>query len=587
MNGFLARFSASSLPPTGRADRVWRADGVELVAGGAARLVQRGTWVGVVDARLHGTEALSATLSVEAGADRRTTDAACLVAAFAMWGEGAVRQLEGAFAAVLWNQESQTGVAVRDRLGLRPLFRTTGDELAISSSLADLRQLAPDALDVGHTAAFLAGRPGGGRTTFHPAIQRVPAATVATISDRREWTEQTYWTLDARSTFEGRDAAAEAGFLEQFDASVAASLDGDPEVGDSPLGAFLSGGLDSSSIVRTVLHHQPDRVLPTFSILYNRADANETRHLDAVLAQGGVRPHRVDGESLSLLDKLDDDLAAVGEPSAMPNLFLTRTLYAEARAAGLSAVLDGFAGDNVVGHGERRLTELARTLRVHTLVRELRAIARTTNRPRRAMAELARDYVWAPLVQPLTPRQPDVSFAHPDLPGPDRPPRDTWDDRAAHLADLSSPTLSHAFEVAYAVGAAHGIEPRFPFASVPLVKFCLSLPSHQRMRDGLTRSILRRAMRGRLPESVRLRPGKARLATSFADALFVRDADRLRQLVAEDVPAAHDVLDVAALTQAVSRALHHPEDRAELAAPIWRAVVVARWLALTRTRSLA
>ncbi|GAB5537301.1 MAG: asparagine synthase (glutamine-hydrolyzing) [Rubricoccaceae bacterium] len=579
MNGFLARLSTSSLPPSAAGENpVWRADGIELAAAGSARLVMRGPWVGVVEARLANVNSLRAALGVEPNSDRRTADAACVMAAVERWGAEAIHQLEGAFTAVVWNRETRSGFAMRDRLGLRPLFRTMDGELAISSSLVALRPLVSGDLDPEHVARFLAGRIGEGRTTFSASIQRVPAATLATVSERGGWDERTYWQHDASATFQGSDADAETGFLDRFDASVDSTLGGE-------LGAFLSGGLDSSSIVRTALHHQPDRVLPTFSIVYDRADANEARHLNAIIAQGGVDPRRVDGESLSLLGGLDNDLSAVGEPSAMPNLFLTRTLFAEARAAGLSAVLDGFAGDNVVGHGERRLTELATALRIPTLARELRAIARTTNRPRRAMLDLLRDYVLAPLAAPLRSRQPVVSFAHPDMPAPALPPPEVWTDRAAHVTDLTSPLLPHAFEVAYAVGVAHGIEPRFPFASVPLVEFCLSLPSHQRMRDGLTRSILRRAMRGRLPDSVRLRPGKARLATSFTDALFVRDADRLRQLVAEDVPAASDVLDVSALTQAVARAFDHPEARADLAVPIWRAVVVARWLALTRTGS--
>lgn len=572
MNGFLARFSpissVSVLP-----DQTWRGEGVELAVGGAARLVERGPWVAAVEARLAPSGALCQSLRVEPRPDRRAADAACLVAAVARWGEEAVHQLEGAFAAVLWHRDTRTGVAIRDRLGLRPLFRTTGSELAISSSLATLRQLAAGELNTRHVTRFLAGEVGEGRATFVRDIERVPAATRATISSEGRWSERTFWQVDARATFDGSDADAEGEFRERFDAAVAASLGG-------TLGALLSGGLDSSSIVATARQLEPERPLPAFSILYDRPEANETRHLEAVADAAGVQVHRVDGERLSLLDGLAADLAAVGEPFAMPNLFLTRTLYAEAQASGLEAVLDGFAGDNVVGHGERRLVELARSLRWPTLLREVQAIARTTRQPRRAVLEILRDYVLDPLIEPVRSPQRVASFAHPDLPGASvGSGRRVTTDRAAHLADLTSPLLPHAFEVAHAVGAAHGIEPRFPFASVPLVAFCLSLPSDQRLRDGRTRSILRRAMRGRLPESVRLRPDKARLATNFADALFVRDARRLRQLVAEDVPAASDLLDVPALTRAVERALAQPDLRADLALPIWRAVVVARWRA--------
>lgn len=574
MNGFLARLQPSSSLPW-IPEMTWKGDGIELVLGGPARFVERGPWVAAVEARLAHPDTLCATLDVERSPDRRATDAVCLVAAFERWGADAVRHLEGAFAALLWHRETGTGWAVRDRLGLRTLFRTTYDELVIGSSLAAVCEVFSPGMNESRVAAFLAGRWATPRDTFGHGIERVPAATLLSFSAEGRTHEQTYWSLDAGAPFGGRDADAEEGFLDQFDRSVAASLGGE-------LGAFLSGGLDSSSIVVTARQLEPERPLPAFSILYDRPEANETRHLEAVADAAGVDVHRVDGERLSLLDGLDADLAAVGEPFAMPNLFLTRTLYAEAQAAGLEAVLDGFAGDNVVGHGERRLVELARSLRWLTLAREVQAIAHTTRQPRRAGLQVLRDYVLAPLIEPIRSPSPAVTFAHPDLlPPPPLPETGGWTDHAAHVADLSSPLLQHAFEVAYAVGTAHGIEPRFPFASVPLVEFCLSLPSHQRMRDGLTRSILRRAMQGRLPESVRLRPGKARLATNFAEALFVRDAECLRQLVAEDAPLVSDVLDVAALTQAVERALAQPEARARLALPIWRAVMVARWRART------
>ena len=566
MNGFVATV------PAARGSRL-----PTLEAGGPARRVERGGLVAVVDARLDAPEPLRAALGVGAGDDRRASDAAVVAAAFERWGEGAPDRLEGAFAAVVWDREARTALAVRDRLGLRPLFRAAGPDggVLFASSLAALRARLAPALDAAHAAGFLAGDVGDGRTTFARGVERVPSATVVRVAPDGPPSERRYWQLDPGPTFVASDAETEGRFLDLFDASVEAAL------GDAP-GAFLSGGLDSSSIVVTARQLRPDTRVPTFSITYDRPEARETRYLDAVVAQGGLDPHRVDGEALSLLDGLDDDLRAAGEPFAMPNLFLTRSLYAEARAAGVDAVLDGFAGDNVVGHGERRLAELAWALRLPTLAREVRAVTAASPRPRRAALDLVRDYVAAPLVAPMRRARPALSFAHPDLPFVAASPRAFRTDRATHAADLGSPLLAHAFEVAYAVAGAHGVEPRFPFASAPLVAFCLSLPSSQRMRDGVTRSVLRRALSGRLPDLVRDRHGKARLGTSFADALVVRGADRLRQIVHEDVPDASDVLDVAAVQAAHARAVADPAARGDLAVPLWRAAVVARWLALTR-----
>ena len=579
MPGLFAAFGALSRR-SAPGDAAWRAGGVELAASGPARRVEHGPLVAVVDARLEQTDRLDRQLGLGplglGGGDRRAADARRLAAAVGRWGDAAPERLQGAFAAVVWDRDARRALVVRDRLGLRPLYRTAGGALAVASSLSDLGAHAA-ALDRGHLARFLAGAVDA-RSTAVDGVERVPPATVATVADGR-WAERRFWQLDPGPTLVAGDAETEDRFRALFDAAVGEHL------GDAP-GAFLSGGLDSSSIVTTARALRPDVPVPTFSIVYDRAEADERRFLDAVLADDGLSSTRVDGERLSLLDGLDGDLRALGEPSLMPNLFLTRTLYAEARAAGLTAVLDGFAGDNVVGHGDLRLTELARALRLPTFVREVRAAARTTNRPRRAVLDFVRAYALAPLVRSRRPAA-ALTFAHPDLPAVPAPAPRPATDRAAHVAELTSPLLAHAFEVAYAVAAQHGIEPRFPFASAPLVAFCLALPPSQRMRDGTTRSILRRAMRGRLPETVRQRAGKARLGTSFEDALFVRDAARLRQLVYEDAAAAPDVLDVPALQAAYAQAARSPATRGALALPLWRAVAVARWLALRRAGDLA
>ena len=576
MPGLFAAFGASSRPPAS-GDAVWRGEGVELAASGPGRLVERGALVAVVDARLERAADLDRPLDLDTtGDDRRTADARRLAAAVERWGDAAPTHLQGAFAAVVWDRDARRAVVVRDRLGLRPLYRTVGG-LAIASALGDLsKPRGARPLNRDHLGRFLAGQVDA-RSTFRDGTERVPPATVATVV-QEQWAERRFWQLDAGPTFVASDAETESRFRALFDAAVQESL------GDGT-GAFLSGGLDSSSIVTTARALQPDVPIPTFSIVYDRAEADERRYLAAVLADGGLSSVLVDGERLSLLGGLDGDLRALGEPALMPNLFLTRTLYARARGVGIRAVLDGFAGDNVVGHGDLRLSELARALRLPTFAREVRAAARTTNRPRGAILDFVREYALAPLVRSRRP-EPALSFAHPDLPAPPPPARRPSTDRASHADELTSPLLAHAFEVAYAVATQHGVEPRFPFASAPLVAFCLSLPSSQRMRDGTTRSILRRAMRGRLPEVVRQRAGKARLATSFADALFERDAARLRQLAHEDASAASDVLDVPALQAAVARAARAPEARAELALPVWRAVVVARWLALRRSGDL-
>ncbi len=534
------------------------------------RRAQRGPLVAVADLRLDNRSALRAELAVPDG-----DDLDLLLAAYERWADGLAAHLEGPFAYVVWDPREGRVSFARDRLGLRPLYVASGPRgVVIGSSLPRVRQAAPGGVCVEALADHLAGRFDHPHATFVRGIERVPAAHRGAVSvpDGTVWMER-YWALAPDSSHGAiLDGEAEETFREAFDQAVLARL------GETP-GALLSGGLDSSSIVATARSLRPDLPLPTFSIVYDTPAADERRYLDAVAERSGVDPLRVQGEGLSLLAGLDDDLRAVGEPFFTPNLFLTRSLYAEAAARGLGAVLDGFAGDNVVGHGDHWLTELALSLRWPSLWREVRGAARRSSRPRRAVVSLLRQYALDPLATPFRRRVPPPRFLRREWASADRPRDPSYlRDRDLHLADLSGPTLPRAFEVAYTRAAALGIEPRFPFADRRLVEVCLALPPRQRVRDGLTRSILRRAMGDRLPDVLRDRSGKARLGGTFEDALFDRDPDLLRQLVEEDVPAASEYLDVAAVQAAYYEAVQNPETRGAVALPLWRAVTVARWL---------
>ena len=567
MRGFLALLGGDDRH---RTSPTWAAPGVRVEVGDGAAFAQHGPLVAVADLRLDNRAEVRERLGAAPEAD----DAGLLLAAYRAWGPDLVDHLDGPFAFVVWDGRDRRATFARDALGLRPLYRArVGRTLLLGTDLSELRAHVPTDLCAEAVADHLAGTFAHPWRTAFAAVERVPPAhlgvvrpeVVADVRTRR------FWSPDPSRTRRLGDEGAERAFREAFDRSVARRLGGDPA-------AFLSGGLDSSSIVVTAHALRPEAVPPTLSIVYDAPVADERRFVEAVFGVTGARSHRIEGASLSLLGGLDADLNAVGEPFFTPNLFLTRSLYAEAARLGHAAVLDGFAGDSVVFHGEQRLSELAWRLRWPTFLREVRAVAARTSHPRRTALRLVRDYALAPLVR--RPARPGLTFAHPDLPRPEAetlPPRTV---RAAHHAEMAAPFLSRAVEVAHASAASFGVAPRYPFLDRRLVELCLSLPPEQRLRDGLTRSVLRRAMAGRLPDILRDRPGKARLGGLFVEALFDREPETLRRLVHEDAPRAADLLDVRALLTAYERARAHPEARDTVALPLWRAVTLARWRTL-------
>lgn len=573
--GFLARLGGPPLPR--RLATPAEARFQFVVPPGAQRIQagRRGSLTAVADLRLDNRDALRSELAISEGGDL-----GLLLAGYQRWGGDVVDHLDGPFAYVLWDADSGRASFARDRIGLRPLYRADWEGgIVLASSLPLVQQLMPRVVCLDAAQDYLLGRDRQPGKTITEGVERVASAVQGTVrveGERATVTTRRYWSLGPAGTRAAiSDSEAEAAFRDAFDRSVLACL-------DDSTGALLSGGLDSSSIVATARDLRPSRPLPTFSIVYDDPKADERMHLDAIASRAGVDPLRVQGETLSMLTGLDDDLRAVGEPFPTPNLFATRTLYATAAGQGLGAVLDGFAGDNVVGHGDVWLTELALHFRWTAFARELRAAAAHFPRPRRTAWRMARHYALAPLARPFRTPDPRLHFMRRELADGVVPREPTYiRDGDLHRAELSGTELPRAFEIAYARASALGIEPRFPFADRALIELCLALPPRQRVRDGLTRSILRRAMGGRLPDSLRSRSGKARLGDNFKHALFEREPERLRALVFEDVPAASGILDVGAIQDAYRLGLASDEERGRVALPLWRAVSFARWRSLS------
>jgi asparagine synthase (glutamine-hydrolysing) len=152
----------------------------------------------------------------------------------------------------------------------------------------------------------------------------------------------------------------------------------------------------------------------------------------------------------------------------------------------------------------------------------------------------------------------------------------------AHWAGLSGPIWPATLELADRAAAAFGLELRFPFFDRRLIEFCLALPMGQRLDLGWTRVILRRAMRGILPEEVRQRVGKQDLSPNYVRGLRGNDRELLSAALHQQGPLA-GYADLAALRAAYDRFVSNTDRvywRQDCAA-LYRAAVLTRWLKAT------
>lgn len=497
------------------------------------------------DVRLDNRDELISALGLS-DTDRVVGDGELILRAYLKWERACLDHILGDFAFAIWDPRFERLFCGRDHMGMRQLtYCHVPNKLfafATEPQAILMNQDVPHCINEGRIADFLEWLEGIDFTsTFFEGIYHLPPAHCLTL-DAGGLSIQRYWTLEPgpELQLESDEAYANA-FLEVFTEAVSCRLRS-----AGPVGAMLSGGMDSSSIVAVASRllaadgHGP---IDTFSAVGPDPDTCvETRTIDAASKVQGLKTHRVNFAELAsdptALIQLTKD---IDEPFD-GHMTLVRAIYQRAHQAGINVVLDGVAGDLVMGDGNH-IVYLLRNGKLVQALREIRGLARFFGphyRPfRRAVESVLRAFLPAPLRRlgrPIlrtwrncgAPNSNLISaqFAREiDLPqrqaiyasqaGPNT------NSPAQHRANgISHTTLVKGRERYDRVASSLAIEPRDPFLDLRVIAFCVSLPANQLLSDGWPKIIMRRAMAGLLPDSVRWRAGKEHLGWTFTQSLY-------------------------------------------------------------------
>jgi asparagine synthase (glutamine-hydrolysing) len=547
------------------------------------------------DLRLDNRDELAAALDL---GPRPGPDSALVLAAWNRWGETCAERLLGDFAFVVWDARRQSLFCARDHMGVKPLYYHLSDRLfACASEIKGLLAFSdlPRRADEGRIADYLLGTVDDTQATFYQDVRRLLPAHWMMVTASSSRLER-YWALDPTHELRlGSDAEYAEAFGQVFTEAVRCRLRG-----ADPIGSMLSGGLDSSAIVctaRQLLEKTGRAPLHTLSLVFpDLPECDERPWIEAVVASGAGTAHFVRGDRLSPLADLEHLLVEEDEPFWASHLFLHRALYQATHAAGIRTVLDGFDGDSVVSHGLGRLAELASSLRLLRLGREVFAVASSLRRS-------ARTVFLGHVIRPLTPRwlrrvkwamrgAGVAPGATPELLAGDFARRvdlgqrlKRWRNAAitvprtardAHAARLRLGLIPLGFEVADHAAARCAVEPRYPFFDRRLVELCLGLPAAQKLDVGWTRVVMRRALAAHYPPALRTRGDKGNLGPVFLKGMLGLDPGLLLRL--RGVPRVTEYADIDALRRVNDRLAtgHSLTD----AFTIWRGITVAMWLDL-------
>jgi asparagine synthase (glutamine-hydrolysing) len=476
-----------------------------------------GIW-GIQNGELYNHDRLREQLAPEGHVFRSRCDTEVLPHLYEQCGERYPERLRGKFATAVWDNRSKTAVVARDRLGVKPLYYAVCDDLVVFGS--ELKSvlasgLVGDELDYEAIDAYLMfGFVPAPRTPL-AGVSKLPPGHRLIVGDGKVVAEP-YWRYPRPAVDEGSPASlddAAQGLLEALDESVRLRL-----MSDVPLGAMLSGGLDSSLIVALMARHSNEPV-KTFSVGFAESSgANELDDARYVSELFGTEHHELE---LSLADRtldLENLVWHLDEPLAdLSGLgFLA---LSDLAARHVKVALSGQGADELFGGymKHQAASFCAAWMRMPRSVRnvEARFAPLARGRLRRAARTLAAPDAATRLVAMSGKLDPDVRrrLVQGPLAGtdgraaersvrallngmPDDPVATTLflDGQLALVDDML-----HYFD---RTSMAHSLEVRVPFLDHELVEYCATIPSRYKVRGLARKIVLKRAARGIIPNRI-------------------------------------------------------------------------------------
>jgi asparagine synthase (glutamine-hydrolysing) len=324
---------------------------VDLSEAGLQPMVSAdGRWVITYNGEIYNADELRSELEGEGARFRGHSDTEVLVEACARWGvEATVRRLVGMFAFGLWDTRERCLYLVRDRLGIKPLYWAEfGDLFLFGSELKALRAHAgwtPEA-DRDSLAAYMRHNYVPGPATIYQRVQKLEPGSMLVLPAGGTCKTQAYWRLEDVAR-EGQ--ANRATFGEQEAVDKLEQVLGDAVrrrmVADVPLGAFLSGGIDSSLIV-ALMQANSTQPVRTFSIGFHEQGYNEARHAREVAAHLGTDHTELYVEAQHAMDTIPRLAEMFDEPFADSSQIPT-LLVSEMTRKHVTVALSGDGGDEL------------------------------------------------------------------------------------------------------------------------------------------------------------------------------------------------------------------------------------------------
>ncbi|MGB6082523.1 MAG: asparagine synthase (glutamine-hydrolyzing) [Xanthobacteraceae bacterium] len=550
----------------------------------------------VFNGEIYNYRELRTELAAEGVCFLSDSDTEVLLHAWIRWGAACLPRLVGMFAFVVADLEAGSLVCVRDAFGIKPFYYSSSAESFLFASeqpaLLSLRK-SPVRADLQRAYDYLVhGDYDSNSRTFIGDVNHLQPGHLleADLKTGRLAKLRCWWRPDIAERTDLSFAQATDAVREMFLDNVRFHLRS-----DVPLGAALSGGIDSSAVVCAMRQVEPQAPIHTFSYIASGTPLSEESWVDLVNAHVGAIGHKVTATATDLARDLDEMIQAQGEPFGSTSIYAQYRVFQLARENNMTVMLEGQGADELLagywgypGYRMRSLMEHGSFAAMHRFACEWGAWPGRSYR--RALMYFGAQMLPQAAYKSarcLLGRSAKPNWLKADLfaDAGVRLEESRWLGSSAGKGRRLSERLTYeAQERVLPSLLRHGdrnamhfsIEGRVPFLTNGLAGLLLSLPENYLISDkGETKSVFRCAMRGIVPDAILDRKDKIGFATPERD-WFVSIAPTMRSWLsnAQEVPFLNQDALLAAFDGTIA-------GRTSFSWQVWRWVNYVRWYQLT------
>lgn len=456
------------------------------------------------------------------------TDTEVVLEAFRRWGTGCFSRFNGMWALAIWDRQRRQLVLSRDRFGIKPLYLTQhSDRLYFASEIKSLLTIKslPRKLNRQRAADFLRwGVVDHTNETFFDGITSFPPGHYCTIhmDTPQRVNPEPFWRPPAAHKLGSAHiskADAESHFRTLFDSAVALR-----QRSHVPVGACLSGGLDSSAIVCAATQQLPNgHQLATFTSASTNPTFDERDWSNLIVEKCNTKAHTIFPESDAFMNDLEQLLKTQEQPFPSASIYAQYLLMRAARTAQIPVLLDGQGADEVLcGYRKYTAYALLEAAQNNRWMDLLAGLAWWTVQGDRGLVRLSEGVRYLPRflqkgdADPLT-NLVTSEFQNDWLESHPTGEASTYRSSERQIDDLLKFSVPPLLRYEDRNSMAWSIESRVPFLDYRLVEFMLELPTELKVERSRTKSLMRSALRGRVPDPILDRRDKMGFVTPQHD----------------------------------------------------------------------